>query len=147
MWRQQQQPVSQPLADLDCGFSGPAEVRGRVLIVDFSGRRGFGAGFGLWIFRPGGGAGPHLDCVFSGPARVRGTDSDFYATNVFRISVVRHKFIQDFCGNCHIFLGFQWYATFSLGFRGTPLFPLGFSWYATNFIRISVVRHIFLGFQ
>ena len=30
------------------------------------------SGFGLWIFRAGGGSGPDLDCGFSGPAEVRG---------------------------------------------------------------------------
>ena len=55
---------------------------GRIWIVDFLGRRRFGAGFGLWIFRAGGGSGPDLHCGFQ-----------WYAANLYRIPVVRSKFI------------------------------------------------------
>ena len=51
--------------------------------MDFPGRRGFGAGFGLWIFRAGGGSGPDLDCGFLGR---RGFQ--WYATNLCRLSEV-----------------------------------------------------------
>ena len=56
VWRRQQPANSQqqPLADSDCGFSEPA---------------GVGAGFGLWIFRAGGGSRPDLDYGFAGPAQ------------------------------------------------------------------------------
>ena len=36
------------------------------------------SGFGLWIFRTGGGSGPDLDCGFSGPAGIPVVRRNFF---------------------------------------------------------------------